>query len=163
MYRKPDGTMGVSFTRFINKAFPSMMFDSTKDPGEISMLQKDMFYSHQSSLSSPYGLSPRSIHASGIVDTESISSKVYKKLQQCNVVSKTDGTVHTDKIDKNFTHHLAIISAVLQKQIVVLLFWWEEECMRLRKLYGEQDELKALTAGASRQSFEMYHRLLERV
>ena len=163
MYHKANGTKGFSFSRFINNATPSMMFDSAKDPGHISMLQKDMFYSHQLQLSYPYGLSPTSLQASGILDTEGISSKTYKKLQQSGVVFETDGTVDTNKIDKNFTHNLAAISVVRQKQIVDLLFWWEEECMRLRKLYGEREELEDLVTGASGQSLEMYRQLLERV
>lgn len=47
------------------------------------------------------------------------------------------------KIGPKFIHQVAVLDQRRQKQLVNLLFWWEEECQRLRKLRGEESDLCA--------------------
>lgn len=88
-----------------------------------------------------------------------MSKVVFKKLQKINVLGH-DGTVHTENIGPNLTHHLAKVPAYRQKQMIDLLFWWEEDCQRLRKLYDEKVELMGLVQQGGN---EMYGQMLERV
>ena len=111
----------------------------------------------------PYGLVPTSLQASQILDTEHISSKAHKKLVKAGVLSATDNTIDTSKIDANFTHELSFVPAYRQKQIVDLLFWWEEECHRLRRLQAERTELQSLVDSSDGADKALYKQLLDRV
>jgi hypothetical protein len=55
------------------------------------------------------------------------------------------------------------LHATQQRQVIVALFWWEEETQRLRKLLAERRELETLTAESSAEALPQYRRLLERV
>ncbi|KAK4625602.1 uncharacterized protein CLAFUR5_06155 [Fulvia fulva] len=60
MYRNPNGGYGFSFSAFANNSIPSMMKDSTTDPGHISTPQKNFVFLHQTAGPpgqdhSPYG------------------------------------------------------------------------------------------------------------
>ena len=160
MYRKPDGSYGASFGHFINNFIPSMM-GASGDPGHVSMPQKDMFFSHHINQSDPCALCPTSLWASAIIDHKTVSGDIFKKLQKIGVVSQ-QGIVDTTKIDAKFTHHLAKIPAYQQKQVIDLLFWWEEECGRFRKLQGEEAELTALIRDYANDR-DVYSRMLNRV
>lgn len=50
-----------------------------------------------------------------------------------------------------------------QKQVVDLVFWWDEEGRRLGKLLGEKEELVVLRDGAEGQERERVQLLLDRV
>ncbi|KAK4506387.1 hypothetical protein PRZ48_000117 [Zasmidium cellare] len=119
---------------------------SPSDPGPLSPSQKDTFYTYQLSLpTGPYGFDKESLWASTIIQHKHLSSNVFHTLQHIGVLDKERGNVvDTSKIGPKFTHQLAEIPARQQKRVVDLLFWWEEECQRLRKLHDEQTELEGL-------------------
>ncbi|KAH0551249.1 hypothetical protein GP486_007453, partial [Trichoglossum hirsutum] len=57
------------------------------------------------------------------------------------MVSKT-GAIDTTKITRRFAHQVAIISLPKLRDLVDLLFFWEEEVVRLRFLKDEEAEIR---------------------
>ncbi|KIW70023.1 hypothetical protein PV04_02334 [Phialophora macrospora] len=148
MYRKRNGSLGFSFTRFANAAVPNFFADPTPSHHiDLTGYRHDMCYMHQIASPDPYALDERSFYVAGIVDSESVSKKVYAKLKKHDVL-REDGSVDTFKIGPRFPHQLALLNLNRQKDLVGMLFWWEEECQRLRKLEAEEKELDSLIVEA---------------
>jgi len=164
MSRRADGSYSVSGTHFINDDDPLMLFDFAKEQNvHLNLIQKDLLFARQMTYADPTRLASDAFNAAGIVDTGYLSNRVFKKLQACGVLNAQDGTIHTENIDRHFAHHLAIISAYRQKQVVLLLFWWQEECQRLVKLFAERQELKDLVAASEGQAKDLYAQHLDAV
>ena len=72
-----------------------------------------------------------------------MSKKVFKALKKHEVL-REDDTVDTYKIGPNFAHQLAVINMVRQRELVSFLFWFEEECQRLKKLMAEEEDLNKM-------------------
>jgi hypothetical protein len=144
MYRKRNGSLGFSFTRFAEAAVPNFFADPTPArSADLTSYRRDMCYMHQIASSSPYTLDERSFYVAGIVDSESVSRKVHVKLKKYEIL-REDGSVDTFKIGPRFPHQLALLNLNRQKDLVGMLFWWEEECQRLRKLEAEETDLNTL-------------------
>ncbi|KIV82290.1 hypothetical protein PV11_04411 [Exophiala sideris] len=147
MYRKRNGSIGFSFTRFAHAAVPNFFADETKIRTDtLSQYRRDMCYMHQIASTNPYALDEHAFYVAGVVDSESVSRRAYKSLKKCDILSQEDGTVNTYKIGPKFIHQLAVLNTYRQRELVNMLFWWEEECQRLRKLDAEEKELGALIA-----------------
>lgn len=145
MYRKRNGSLGFSFTRFAHAAVPNFFADeSPMRTADLQQWRRDMCYMHQIASADPYALDERSFYVAGVVDSEGVSQKVYKALRKHQVLREDDGAVDTHRIGPRFPHQLAMLNIVRQKDLVGMLFWWEEECQRLRKLDAEEKELDAL-------------------
>ncbi|KAL6252936.1 hypothetical protein RBB50_000655 [Rhinocladiella similis] len=148
MYRKRNGSLGFSFTRFAHAAVPNFFADeSPVRTADLTTYRRDMCYMHQIASLDPYALDERSFYVSGVVDSESVSRKVYKALKKYTILG-TDGVVDTYKIGPRFPHQLAMLNIPRQKELIGMLFWWEEECQRLRKLNAEEKELDDLITDA---------------
>ncbi len=148
MYRKRNGSLGFSFTRFANAAVPNFFADPTPSRyGDLTSYRRDMCYMHQIASQDPYALDERSFYVGGIVDSESVSKRVHAKLKKVEVL-RDDGSVDTYKVGPRFPHQLALLNMNRQRDLVGMLFWWEEECMRLRKLEAEENELDELISEA---------------
>jgi hypothetical protein len=176
MYRKDNGSLGFSFTKFVNAAVPNLFADESPSyAASLVTRRRDMCYVHQmaaaaaaaasgpvvdgGSASAPaspspspvaavYALDQRSFYVAGVVDSERLSKKVHKALTKHQILRESDGTVDTHQIGPKFPHQLAMLDVGRQKNLVGLLFWWEEECQRLRKLDAEETELNVLVAEA---------------
>lgn len=109
-----------------------------------------MCYAHQIASSNPYALDERSFYVAGVTDNEGMSKKVYKALRKHNIM-REDGTLDTYKIGPSFAHQLACINMVRQRELVNMLFWWEEEDKRLRKLMDEEKELTSMIKESEKQ------------
>ncbi|EME45432.1 hypothetical protein DOTSEDRAFT_52711 [Dothistroma septosporum NZE10] len=168
MYRKPNGDLGFNIWTFANNAVPSMMKDSSLDPGHISLPQKDLVFLHQTirppgDAHSPYAFDDQTFYASQIIWHKTVSKDVYKKLKKTGVLD-SEGVVHTQNIGGNLTHDLAKIPAYRQKQLIDLLFWWEEECQRFRKLFEERAELERLVREGGGEGYgEMLERVVRKI
>ncbi|KAL2428743.1 Vanillyl-alcohol oxidase [Exophiala dermatitidis] len=147
MYRKRNGSLGFSFTRFANAAVPNFFADALPShSGDLTAFRQDMCYMHQVTSADPYALDERSFYVGGIVDSEKLSKRIHKTLKKYEILKAEDGTVDTYKIGPRFPHQLAFLNINRQKDLVGLLFWWEEECQRLRKLNAEEKELDSIIA-----------------
>lgn len=144
MYRKRNGSLGFSFTRFANAAVPNFF----EEPAVTSLhslipLRRDMLYAHQIASANPYNFDERSVFVAGVVESEAVSRKTFKALQKCNVLGP-EGEIDTTQIGNRFTHQVAILNAYRQRELINMLFWWEEEVQRLKKLKAEEQDLNAM-------------------
>lgn len=147
MYRKRNGSLGFSFTRFAHAAVPNFFADeSPVRTANLATFRRDMCYMHQITSPDPYALDERSFYVAGIVDSEGMSKKVHKALKKYELLKPGDGTVDTYKVGPRFPHQLALLDLNRQRDLIGMLFWWEEECQRLRKLDAEEKELQVLIA-----------------
>lgn len=144
MYRKRNGSFGFSFLDFAQNAVPSMSMSRPQNSW-VPALGRDMLYSHQIAAThpeAPFALDERSLFVGGICDSESTSKRVFHKLGRAGILDE-QGCVNTMKIEgKKFPHQVTLLSQPRQRDLLDLLFWWEEECHRLRKLF---DEVRAVS------------------
>ena len=96
-------------------------------------------------MSSEEWLSPM-ISNKHAVETSHYAHRVFHTLTTNGVIDSL-GHPDTTKIDKNLVNKIGIISVGKQRELVNMMFFWEEELMRWRLLDEEEDEVKsALTA-----------------
>lgn len=143
MFRKRNGSLGFSFANFVHAAVPNLGMNGPPTAW-CAELGQDMLYAHQMSSiqpGAPFALDERSMFVGGICEHEGTSLKVFHKLGRAGILDE-QGCVHTQKIEgRKFPHQVPILSQSRQRDLIHLLFWWEEECQRLRKLIDEEKEL----------------------
>jgi hypothetical protein len=152
----------MSFFKFMNNIMPPMANDA-KDDVDMSPQQQDALLQHQLSLVQPRYLTPEALLLAGIVDHPSVGAKVFKVLVKKGFVLPASTpaaaphsdsgsvsqlppsglTVDTTKIDRRFASRFAAISVHAQRKLVGLLFFWEDECARWRRLDAEEAEAEA--------------------
>ncbi len=151
MYRKRNGSLGFSFTRFAHAIVPNMFADdSTVLIQSLGPRRFDMSYVHQLASADPFALDERTFYVAGVTDTEGMSKKVFKALKKHEIL-REDNTVDTYKIGPRFAHQLAVINMVHQRDLVNMLYWWEEECQRLKKLLAEEGDLNTMIEETEKQ------------
>lgn len=145
-----------SFMRLINNAIPNFARDDINDV-DLTPTQADNIFLYQLLLPSPRYLDEKSFFVAGIVGSESLSRKVWKKLVKCGILlarpekegegageslsGEMQMTVNTSGITKNFASQMAVISVHAQRKLVGMLFFWEEECTRWMLLDAEEKEI----------------------
>ncbi|KAK8219852.1 hypothetical protein M8818_000826 [Zalaria obscura] len=131
----------------LNVGFPS---PTTKGSIDLSPLEADLLVHHQLAQPQLQYLSPIAFSAAKIVDNESTSVKIHKALTKNGILglpSEPNATpVTTTAITRSFAHQLAFVSAHVQRRLVALLFFWEEECARFRMLDEEEAALLHATS-----------------
>jgi hypothetical protein len=140
MFKSTDGSKHFSFSRFINNAVPNLA--SAPIDTDLSTTELDALFTHQLTQTDFLTLSDQSFLHAGITTSPKTSASIHKALLKNGVLAQ--GAVNTSAIDKNFAHDLAIVTSHAQKKIVNVLFFWEEEGMRWRKLSGEKEELEVV-------------------
>ena len=151
MYRKRDGSLGFSFTKFAHAVVPNMFADdSSMLIQSLGPRRFDMSYMHQLASARPFALDEHTFYVAGVTDTEGMSKKVFKALKKHEIL-REDDTVDTYKIGPKFAHQLAVINMAHQRDLVNMLYWWEEECHRLKKLLGELEDLNKMIEETEKQ------------
>ena len=151
MYRKRNGSLGFSFTRFAHAVVPNMFADdSSMLIQSLGPRRFDMSYVHQLASANPFALDERTFYVAGVTDTEGMSKKVFKALKKHEIL-REDNTVDTYRIGPKFAHQLAVINMAHQRDLVNMLYWWEEECHRLKKLLGELEDLNKMIDETEKQ------------
>lgn len=117
--------------------------DNITRAADLGLLRHDPCHVHQIASSNPFAFDERTFYVAGITDNEGMSKKVFKALRKHEIL-REDDTVDTHRIGPKFAHQLAVINTVRQREHVNMLFWWEEECHRLNKLVGEEEELNKM-------------------
>lgn len=87
------------------------------------------------------------------MDSERMSKRAYKACQKYGMI-KEDGRVDTTQIGPKFIHQMSFVDVYRQREIVNLLFWWQEECQRYAKLVDEDKELSDLIVEAEKHVAE---------
>ncbi|KAF2655853.1 hypothetical protein K491DRAFT_692498 [Lophiostoma macrostomum CBS 122681] len=142
MERTPGGGTRFSFTRFINNAVPNLAL--APQVTELNIAERDALFVYQVSASAPEKLVEESYIAGGITSSTSVSAKIHRALLKNGVIVKDTGRIDTSKVTKNFAHQLSHITSHAQKKLIDMLFFWEEEMMRLNVLRSEAEELKVV-------------------
>lgn len=171
MYRKPSGKFGFHAINIFGDLPGSLSSSSGADPGHISLSHQDSLYLYQLQFPSPQLLTSESLTVAQIVGDASTARKIFTQLQKIGLLSQ-DGEVQTSAFDKpgfgkECVSALGMIPVSRQKQVVDLVFWWDEEGRRLEKLLGEKEELVVLLrdgmAEGGQQERERVQGLLDRV
>lgn len=96
-------------------------------------------------------------------ETRQYANSIFRPLTKLGVIDASTGRPDTTKIDQSFVSKIAIISVPKQRELVDMLFWWEEELTRWRLLDEEQAEIEgALTShdgGSQNDEAELQERL----
>ncbi len=82
------------------------------------------------------------ISFNSIIGNQSRSRSVLGSLRKHGIINKADGSLHTELISKHFSNQVPEISIHTQRQLVCLLFFWEEEVTRWRLLDEEEAEIR---------------------
>ena len=151
MYRKRNGSLSFSFSRLVSNAIPNFASDGAGMTTEVHPIHRDMLYMHQLAAAEPELLDERSFYVAGVCDRERQSERIFMALLKNGVISP-EGAVDTYKIGPKFTHQLAFIPQVSQRNLINVLFLWEEEVHRLRKLGEEEAELTTMISEAETQN-----------
>lgn len=148
MYRRRNGSLSFSFGRLVTNAFPNF---AGSGPGftELTPQRQDILYSYQLSTGNPLVLGPNAFYVAGSTDHERRSRQIHRALQKNGVLDE-DGKVDTTKIGPRFIHQLAFVDQMSQKNLINVLFFWEEEVHRLNKLESEEVELTSLITEAEK-------------
>ncbi|KAF7191990.1 hypothetical protein HII31_06635 [Pseudocercospora fuligena] len=101
-----------------------------------------------------------------IVDSQTYAEKVLKACQKIGILDPETGRPDTYKIDRNIVKSMPTITVEKQRRLVMLLFFWEEECTRWKLLEGEEEEVRGKLGEEGlgegyREQFEMMLRLAE--
>jgi hypothetical protein len=98
-------------------------------------------------------------------ETKQYAHSVFRTLTKIGVIDASTGRPDTTKIDKSFVSKIAIISVPKQRELVDMLFFWEEELTRWRLLDEEEVEVeRAISArgkGSPEDEAELQERLRE--
>ena len=151
MFRKRNGSTGFSFNRLMTNAFPNFATDGAGVWTEVSPQRRDILYAHQTNAATPEALDENAFYVVGVCDGERQSQRVHSALLKNGCLTIPDGMVDTYKIGPKFLHQLAFLSQTVQKNLINVLFWWEEETHRLRKLNEEEKELTTMITEANAQ------------
>jgi hypothetical protein len=151
------------FNKMMQNMFPNSAANA-KDDIDPTPEQMDNIIKYQLTLAHPWYLDPETIYIAGIVDERSIAAQVHRQLVKNHFVleapktkdppdsaAATPMTVDTFKIDKHFQNKVPTISIHAARKLVALLFFWEEEVNRWRKLDQEEAEVRALLETATEQ------------
>jgi hypothetical protein len=144
--------MGFSFGRLITNAFPNFATDGAGVWIEVSPQRRDIVYVHQINTLEPAALDENAFYVGGVCDREKQSQRIHSALLKNGVLTTPEGLVDTTKIGPKFTHQLAFISRMAQKNLIYLLFWWEEETLRWNKLCEEEKELTRMISDAEAET-----------
>ena len=77
-----------------------------------------------------------------IVDSQTYAEKVLKACQKILIIDPETGRPDTYKIDRNIVKSMPTITVEKQRRLVMLLFFWEEECTRWKLLEGEEEDVR---------------------
>ena len=138
----------------MTNAFPNFATDGAGVWVEVSPQRRDMLYAHQINSANPEALDENAFYVVGVCDRERQSQRIHCALLKNGCLTTPDGLVDTYKVGPKFIHELAFIAQASQRNLINVLFWWEEETQRLRKLNEEEKELTDMIAEAEAQPEE---------
>jgi hypothetical protein len=80
-------------------------------------------------------------------ETHHYARSVFRSCTKVGVIDAITGQPDTTKIDKSLVSKIGVIPVPKQRELVNMLFWWEEELTRWRLLDEEEAEIvKAISA-----------------
>ncbi|KAF4637384.1 hypothetical protein G7Y89_g686 [Cudoniella acicularis] len=110
---------------------------------DLTPPRKDIIFAFQILQPNPLALIPLSLKIAKITGTDQYSNSVFRSAQKEGIISQ-EGYPVTSKINANLVNRIAILSLPKTKELVNLLFFWEEESTRLRMLQEEEQEIDVI-------------------
>jgi hypothetical protein len=158
-----DRNRRFSWLRLIDNAFPTFARDDRYSV-DLTPAQADNLVRWQISTPTPAYLSEEAFYVVGLTSSQTVSKKIHQALVKHNLIAPSPSAprssqasrisarpppsfaqptfpVNTAGISRNFVKQLAFISAQMQRRLVSLLFFWEEECTRWKLLLQEESEI----------------------
>ncbi|KAK6434476.1 hypothetical protein LTR95_009344 [Oleoguttula sp. CCFEE 5521] len=142
---------------------------------DISPVERDLLVSYQLTQAKQAYLAPDAFVAARVVTKADVSERLHEALTRAGMLlpvpapgtdtsSSSDAiTVDTSKFDRHFVKEVPFLPAFALRRTVSLLFFWEEECMRMRSLDREEEELKQLRSHAGTDMHDELDMRLEAV
>jgi len=149
-------SLKFSFSRFILNAVPNVAIanDAPELDASISLIEQDMLFVYQTSGSLKPGkshldLDAASFRCGGVTKSENVSRKINNTLLKLGIIFPTLAPnapnpygIDTNRITTEFTHKLAFLGVPSQRKVIGLLFFWEQEAVRLHLLEQEEAGLE---------------------
>ena len=104
---------------------------------------KDHIFSWQLDATDFSRIDQDTILRAGISPKKTYAAKIFSASQKLGIIDPVNGRPDTSKIDRNLVKAMPNISVQKQRELVMLLFFWEEETTRWRLLESEEAEIKA--------------------
>ncbi|OAL32983.1 hypothetical protein AYO22_00068 [Fonsecaea multimorphosa] len=123
MYRKASGGIGFSFNRFMTNAVPNFASDDPERDADLTLNEKDAFWTHQVSGAqtaqrSPMTLDAESALKAGITPHAKVSARIHKELVKNGVIDPSAPLgIDTTRITPKFAHQLAFVSVAVQRKV----------------------------------------------
>jgi len=124
---------------------------------DVPLLQKDTIFVYQMAhcgggaggdKAAPQLLDAGALLAAGLCGSARDAQAVHAALQRAGVLTADPARpVDTDRIGAGLARQVRVLPPAALRALVKVLFFWEEEAVRLRLLAAEEDELKAVLAG----------------
>ncbi|WPG99917.1 Hypothetical protein R9X50_00273800 [Acrodontium crateriforme] len=102
-------------------------------------------------------LTAESLRVAKIVETKQYANSVLRGCIRCGVINAETGQPDTTKINRDMVNKIAIISVPKQRELVNMLFFWEEEMMRWRLLSREEDDLTSQLSNSTLSANALVH------
>jgi hypothetical protein len=152
MYRN----LRISFSRLILNAVPNFANNTPELDASLSLDEQDILFVYQTSGSLKPGkshldLEAASFRCGGVTESENVSRRIYNTLLKLGIIFPTSAPnapnpygIDTNRITTEFTHKLAFLGVPSQRKVIGLLFFWEQEAVRLHLLEQEEAGLEEL-------------------
>jgi len=108
---------------------------------DLSGPARDSLFLSQLEKPDPTALNAESLFTAKICETHYYANSVFKDCQKYGIIDSA-GHPDTSKINRSMVNRIGIISVPKQRELVNMLFFWEEELMRWRLLDQEAAEIE---------------------
>ena len=89
-----------------------------------------------------------------LADSKHVAKRVLSSCHDAGVIDAATGRPVTTSIDRSMVSKIAIITVQKQRELVMMLFYWEEELVRWRLLCEEEGRLRTALVQLSGDSNE---------
>ena len=149
--------------RIFNNMFPPVFLPNEPEAdADVLPRSQDILYAHQLASPNPYVLDENAFMIAAACAREKQSREIYKALKKNGVITP-DGGIDTTRITNKFKHELSFLSTRGQRAVIGILFWWEEQVQRLRKLEAEERELASMICQAEAHGTTSDRQLLDQL
>lgn len=116
---------------------------------------KDTIFTWQLSSQTFTSIDADTILRAGICPSKPLAEKILKTCHKLGIIDSETGHPNTRKIDRGMVSSMPRICVQKQRELVMLLFFWEEESTRWRLLSAEEEELQGREGDGVRMELEV--------
>ncbi|KAK4495896.1 hypothetical protein PRZ48_013164 [Zasmidium cellare] len=131
----------ATFLRRLSNPFENWHYRSLRID-DLLPQTKDHVFSWQLDATDFSRIDQDTILRAGISPNKTYAAKIFSASQKLGIIDPMTGLPDTSKIDRNLVKAMPNISVQKQRELVMLLFFWEEEITRWRLLESEEAEIK---------------------